>query len=121
MRATWFEIPVNDMARARQFYSNILEIKMGDEMQMGTASMCFFPWEDDEEGSTGSLIKQESYTPSYQGAMIYLSVKEIDPVIERIKAEGTNVINEKMSIGQFGFVAHFEDSEGNRVALHQAP
>jgi len=23
-----------------------------------------------------------------------------------------------MSIGEYGFIAHFQDSEGNRVALH---
>jgi predicted enzyme related to lactoylglutathione lyase len=28
------------------------------------------------------------------------------------------VLNGKQSIGAHGFVAHFEDTEGNRVALH---
>jgi len=28
------------------------------------------------------------------------------------------VLLPKMSIGEYGFIAHFQDSEGNRVALH---
>ena len=35
-----------------------------------------------------------------------------------VDAEGGKTFNEKMSIGEHGFVAHFEDSEGNCVALH---
>jgi hypothetical protein len=35
-------------------------------------------------------------------------------VVER----GGMVLNPKMNIGEYGFVGHFEDSEGNRVALH---
>jgi predicted enzyme related to lactoylglutathione lyase len=27
----------------------------------------------------------------------------------------------RMSIGAHGFIAHFEDTEGNRVAVHEAP
>ncbi len=27
----------------------------------------------------------------------------------------------RMGIGEHGFIAHFEDTEGNRVALHESP
>ncbi|MEP0987049.1 VOC family protein [Ekhidna sp.] len=119
MRSNWFELPVNDMDRAKKFYQSIFNIQMADNMEMGTSVMSFFPFEQDQEGATGTLIKQESYIPSHEGALVYFSVKEINDVIPRIEASGGKVINEKMSIGQHGFVAHFEDSEGNRVALHQ--
>ena len=39
--------------------------------------------------------------------------------LEKVKASGGKVIRGKTPIGQFGFVGHFEDTEGNRVALHQ--
>lgn len=119
MRANWFELPVTDMSRAKNFYQSIFNIKMGDSMDMGSASMCFFPFEADASGATGTLIKQESYIPSYQGALVYFSVEEINDVIPRIESNGGKIINPKTSIGEHGFVAHFEDSEGNRVALHQ--
>lgn len=119
MRATWFEIPVENMERAKQFYETIFGIHLADPMAFGNSSMCFFPSDANETGATGTLIQQESYTPSYQGALIYLSVREINEITPKIVSAGGKIINEKMSIGEHGFVAHFEDSEGNRVALHQ--
>ncbi len=119
MRANWFELPVNDMNRAKAFYESIFQINMGDDFAMGTSVMSFFPFETDAEGATGTLIQQETYIPSHEGALVYFSVKEIDDVLPRITSSGGKIINEKMSIGEHGFVAHFEDCEGNRVALHQ--
>lgn len=119
MRANWFELPVNDMDRAKKFYESIFEITMADNMEMGTSVMSFFPFITDQNGATGTLMKQESYVPSYQGALVYFSVQEITNVLPRIRNAGGKVLNEKTSIGEHGFVAHFEDSEGNRVALHQ--
>ncbi|WP_436515884.1 VOC family protein [Ekhidna sp. To15] len=119
MRANWFELPVNDMDRAKEFYVNIFDIQMADNMEIGNSIMSFFPFETDQSGATGTLIKQESYIPSHEGTMVYFSVTEINDVLPRITSAGGKVLNEKMSIGEHGFVAHFEDSEGNRVALHQ--
>ena len=121
MRANWFELPVHDMDRAKGFYANIFDIEMADPFDMNGSIMCFFPFDPDAEGATGTLIQHESYIPSHQGALVYFSVKEINEVIPRVAEAGGKVINEKMSIGEHGFVAHFEDTEGNRVALHQAP
>ena len=119
MKANWFEIPVTDMDRAVKFYSSIFNISMGEQTKMGGSVMCFFPNDAETQGATGTLIQHEAYTPSYQGSLVYLSVKEIDEVIPRIAPAGGKIINNKMSIGEHGFVGHFEDSEGNRVALHQ--
>ncbi|MEP1033413.1 VOC family protein [Ekhidna sp.] len=119
MRANWFELPVNDMDRAKKFYASIFDIQMADNMEMGNSVMSFFPFETDASGATGTLMKQESYIPSHEGALVYFSVDEINDVLPNITSAGGKILNEKMSIGEHGFVAHFEDCEGNRVALHQ--
>lgn len=113
----WFEIPVHDLDRATSFYENVFgyELELHD---MGPLQMAWFPMEDEGTGTTGTLIKSEAYTPSHEGSMVYFSVDDIDATLEKINENGGKTINEKMSIGEHGFVAHFEDSEGNRVALH---
>ena len=120
MRANWFEIPVLDMARAQKFYATIFDVEMGESFEMGESMMSFFPFVEDQDGATGTLIQHETYKPSHEGVMVYFSVREINDVLVRIPKANGKVINEKSSIGEHGFVAHFEDSEGNRVALHQA-
>lgn len=115
----WFEIPVNDMDRAKKFYEEVFQIDITLN-ELGNLTMGWFPFDHEKPGSTGTLIKAETYVPSYEGTMVYFSVGEINEVVPRIKPAGGKIINEKMSIGEHGFVAHFEDSEGNRVALHQS-
>ena len=49
-----------------------------------------------------------------------IPVKDIDATLPRVAKHGGKVLGPKKSIGQHGFVGHFEDSEGNRVALHSS-
>lgn len=116
----WFEIPVNDIAKAKTFYESILEIEL-TESEMGPKKMAWFPMEMGAAGSTGSLVEGDGYTPSHEGSLVYLHVDQIDPTLEKIDASGGKTLMPRMSIGQHGFIAHFEDCEGNRVALHESP
>ena len=113
----WFEIPVTDIDRAKKFYEQVLDIELSRN-DMGPMQMAWFPMEQGAEGATGTLIKSDGYTPSYDGSMVYFAVKDIEKTLSKVKQIGGKVVNPKTSIGEYGFVAHFEDSEGNRVALH---
>jgi hypothetical protein len=64
-----------------------------------------------------SLAKGDVYVPSKTGAILYFDVPAIDPVLERAVANGGKVLYPKKDIGEAGFVAEIEDSEGNRIAL----
>ncbi len=113
----WFEIPVTDLERAKKFYENILGIKL-DLNEMGPMQMAWFPMEQNAPGATGTLIKSEGYTPSHSGSLVYFSVPDIESTLSNIDSTGGKPLMPKTSIGDFGFIAHFEDCEGNRVALH---
>ena len=113
----WFEIPVKNIARATSFYEDVLQCKLSTQ-DFGNLKMAWFPSSRDAPGSTGSLVEQESYIPSHEGSMVYFTVDDIEISLSRVVASGGKILNPKKSIGEFGFVAHFEDSEGNRVALH---
>lgn len=113
----WFEIPAIDLDRAQSFYETVLDIEM-ERSEMGPLKMAWFPMQQDGDGATGTLVQNENYTPSYAGSMVYFSVESIEDTLGRVEAAGGKVLNPKTSIGEFGFTAHFEDSEGNRVALH---
>ena len=88
---------------------------------IGDSLMGFFPWEQGAPGSTGCLIKSEGYSPSQQGTLVYFTVPSIENTLGNIVNSGGKTILEKMNIGEHGFIAHFEDCEGNRVALHRLP
>ncbi len=113
----WFEIPVTDMARAKAFYEHVFAFEL-EEHEMGPALTAWFPMADDVVGSAGSLIKAEGYVPSLEGVLIYFTAPDIEAALTRVREKGGRVIVERTSIGEFGFVALIEDSEGNRIGLH---
>jgi predicted enzyme related to lactoylglutathione lyase len=113
----WFEIPVKDIERAGKFYEKVLGHQFTPE-QMDEFTMAFFPMAENVPGAAGTLIKGETYEPSHSGTVVYFSVDDIDEMLRRINANGGKTLLPKKSIGKYGFIAHFEDTEGNRLALH---
>ncbi len=124
--ATWFEIPVTDMPRAKQFYTNIMQTSFeDDEMKMPDGSPFLMAVFNHQQGSvSGMLVKGTEYQPSATGAVIYLNGgKELNTILERVKEQNGKVIVPKMPIedGAKGWFAQFLDSEGNRVGLYSPP
>ena len=113
----WFEIPVRDLDRARRFYETVFGLQLS-LTAMGPLEMAWFPMAPGAAGATGTLVKSEGYTPSHAGALVYFSVADIKGTLARIDANGGRTLMPKTGIGEHGFFAHFEDCEGNRVALH---
>ncbi len=113
-----FEIPVADLDRAIRFYESVLGTKLERRMVDGYA-MAFFPRADGLPGASGALAKGDVYVPSKSGAIVYFDVPDIDAALERARLIGSTVLYGKKDIGEAGYVAEVEDSEGNRLALSQ--
>ncbi|MEM9498198.1 MAG: VOC family protein [Pseudomonadota bacterium] len=114
-----FEIPVTDMDRAVAFYRQVLGFDLTRRSVDGY-EMAFFPRDDLQPGASGALVCGDVYRPSHDGTLIYFDVEDIDAVLQRATACGSQILYEKKHIGEAGFVAEFEDCEGNRIALTQA-
>lgn len=113
----WFEIAVDDMDRAQQFYEAVFQTKLEDS-QMPGMDMKMFPWNHDAPGAAGALVKSEHYQPSASGTVVYFGVENLDNELSRVEENGGKIIVPKMGIGEHGFIAQFTDTEGNRIALH---
>lgn len=111
----WFEIPVLDLARAKTFYENLLEVEL--EVQVTQHhEMALFPREAGD-GMAGTLIKGEWYWPSHQGSLIYLATTDVDEMLARAARHGARILQGKTRFGE-NFVGFFEDCEGNRIGLY---
>jgi predicted enzyme related to lactoylglutathione lyase len=114
---SWFEIPVSDLARATKFYESAFGVTL-ERKDMGPSKMAFFPMHHGGPGCGGSLLQEEGSEPSMSGTVVYIEVPRIADTLTRIEAAGGKTLVPQMKVGEFGSVAHFKDSEGNRVALH---
>jgi imidazolonepropionase-like amidohydrolase/predicted enzyme related to lactoylglutathione lyase len=113
---SWFEIPVTDMSRAKAFYEHALNVKL-QPLKIGPLDMAFFPARPGTPGAAGALMKGEAFQPSLKGVQIYFFTPDVDGTLERVQERGGQPVLPKTRIGMFGFIASFEDSEGNRVGL----
>ncbi len=113
----WFEIPVGDLKRAKAFYESASGLSL-TFMDMGDSQMEMFPGGPTDAGAAGALVVSEGYIPSHQGTVIYFATDDIVAFLGRVNAAGGKTLVEKLSIGEFGFIAQFEDCEGNRIGLH---
>jgi len=114
---SWFEIPVENIERARKFYEAIFDFKIVDLDVGGEIYPCF-P-NRDEDGFSGALVQNEVIKPGKSGPLVYLnSYGDMDLLLQKIAASGGTIIQQKKEVAPgFGFFAFFEDTEGNFLAL----
>ena len=112
----YFEIPVSDLERAIAFYEHVFECEL-ERTVIDGHPMALFPDAAGEGSITGALAHGESYVPSRDGARVYFAVDDIDAILARVRELGGEILYPKTAVGEWGFVAEFADSEGNRIAL----
>ncbi|MCE2993683.1 MAG: VOC family protein [Alphaproteobacteria bacterium] len=115
----YFEIPVTDMQRAKAFYEAVFEYDFVLENIHGN-EMAFLPFKEEATGITGALTKGETYKPSHDGSLIYLSVDDINKIISLTIKHGGKKLFPRTQANEYGFVAEIEDSEGNRIGLSES-
>ena len=114
----WFEIYVEDMNRAKNFYENILKVKLTKMSDAPVTEMWGFPSDTEGWGCSGSLVKMQGLKPSGVSTIIYFSSDDCATEESRVKEFGGKIDKPKFSIGQYGFISLVIDTEGNMIGLH---
>ncbi|MCF8255104.1 MAG: VOC family protein [Bacteroidia bacterium] len=114
----WVEIPALDFNRSKLFYETIFGSNMQTMEAMGMKS-AFFNFDMQNGGIGGCIITGAGYEPSEKGSLVYLNGGiDLQDVLSKVEAAGGKVVLPKTAIGGNGFMAHFIDTEGNKVGLH---
>jgi uncharacterized protein len=115
---SWFEIPVVDMKRAMAFYGKVLGIDLSEmPSPVPGRSMAAFPWKQDAPHASGALVHDQNSKPRPDGTIVYFQCDDVSEQLGRVEANGGKVVTPKVPIGEWGFIAHVMDSEGNRIGL----
>jgi uncharacterized protein len=116
-QVNWFEIAVSDMPRAKKFYEAVFSTTLTDLEMMGQ-DMAMFPGDPTGVNANGTLVKADDYTPSTTGTKIYFTCKDVNHEADLVAKNGGQIVVPKMSLGDFGYMALFIDTEGNMIGLH---
>jgi uncharacterized protein len=118
-----FEVPADNVDRARNFYEKIFHWHMTPLPEMNYTLVSTGPVDKDgrptEPGFVnGGIGKREAPL----GHPVYtIMVDDIDASLAEIAKHGGSTLQEKTPIGPMGFTAYFKDCEGNTVGLFQVP
>ena len=116
----WFEIYVQDMARAQKFYETVLGGKLeplGDPTDAGIQMMAF-PGDMEKYGANGALVKMDGAASGGNSSLVYFGCEDCAEEGSRVVSAGGRVEREKMSIGEYGSIVLAIDTEGNMFGLH---
>jgi predicted enzyme related to lactoylglutathione lyase len=115
----WFDLYVEDMARAVAFYEHVFEVQLetiGDPT--GETVVRGFPANMQTYGAAGALVKSPHNRPGVGGTMVYFSVDDCAIAEGRVLSANGTLVRSKFSIGEFGFVSLCLDTEGNMFGLN---
>ena len=116
-----FEVPFDDGERATTFYQEAFGWQINSMPQMQYSLVTTTPTDDSgnltEAGGIngGMLARQEPITTP----VITIGVADLDESLAKIEKLGGKVARGRQPVGDMGFAAYVQDTEGNVIGLWQ--
>jgi len=117
-----FEVPYDEADRAHTFYREAFGWQLQSMPDMGYTMATTTPADESgrpsEPGSIngGMLAKQGPIT----GPVIVIGVDDLDDAVARVEKLGGSVAIGRQPVGDMGFAAYVNDTEGNLIGLWQS-
>jgi uncharacterized protein len=120
-RIVHFEIPVDQVERAKKFYSEVFDWQIsgtpGKPYHMVNTTAVGTDYRPKEPGAINGGMLQRDET--IRSPVLVVEVAEIEAAAERVKAAGGKVVKEPTPVGDMGIVCYFKDPEGNLLGMWQ--
>jgi uncharacterized protein len=123
-RLIHFEIHVDDMGRAKQFYGDVFGWTFQDWSEF--AGMPYFgavTGSENELGINGALMQRQGPPPEQNqplnGYACTIGVEDYDAIEAKILANGGVVALPKYALPGMAWQGYYKDTEGNIFGIHQ--
>jgi uncharacterized protein len=117
----YFEIPADNVDRAKHFYNALLGWKVAPTKSMGDpAKMTAMQYQDVVTGDAkeGTLNMGGMYKRQMtEQIMNYVMVDDLDKVMAKVAKLGGKIVVPKMAIKGVGWTVIIQDTEGNALGL----
>jgi hypothetical protein len=121
----YFEVPTDDLERAKKFYGKVFGWKIEKAnmpgippdyqgVMTGKAKIEKGPGGEMSQLNSGGMMKR-----MYRGQPImnYVQIDSLDKTLELVKKNGGKQMGETMTIPSVGRIAFINDSEGNALGI----
>ena len=113
----WFEIYVDDMQRARAFYEAVFGVSL-THLKDAPVELWAFPMKEGQPGAAGALVRVPGFPTGRNSVLVYFNCDDCAVEAGKATKAGGRIEKDKFSIGNYGYVAHVVDTEGNMIGLH---
>jgi len=110
---THFEIPVNDIDKAKEFYSNLFDWEFNFIEEM---NYLMFTTESEDGNSRvgGGILKKQNESHTITN---YITVKSVDESAKKVEELDGKIVMPKSAVPGMGWFVQFIDMDGNLLAL----
>jgi len=120
-RVVHFEIPADDLDRAREFYRSAFGWTLTPVPDMDYTMVMTMPVDDqgrptEPGGINGGMFRRSAELGS---PVVTIDVADIDKALEVVESLGGATVTPRMQVGDMGWAAYFRDPEGNVLGLWQ--
>jgi hypothetical protein len=115
-RIVHFEISVDDLKRAADFYTKVFNWKFQTWGEGDQAYWLVTTGDSKEPGIDGGMMRRTEMFPPTTNIV---GVPSVDDYSQKIVKEGGTQIVPKSPIPGVGWVAYFKDTEGNIFGIYQ--
>jgi uncharacterized protein len=114
-----FELPADDLPRAKKFYKDVFDWTVEDVPEMDYVIVR--TTEVDEQrmpkkagAINGGMMKKDG---QISAPSITIAVQSIDDHLKKITEAGGTIVKGKTPVGNMGFIAYFKDPEGSVIGI----
>src|SRR5918997_5473038 len=106
-----FEIPADDVARAKEFYRSVFDWQLQDMPEMDYTIVQTTAVGEDQMPTApgainGGLMRRSQDTPS---PVLTIDVESIDQALKQVEASGGRIVRPRTEIPRVGAFAYFTD------------
>jgi predicted enzyme related to lactoylglutathione lyase len=115
-----FEIPADDVARAKGFYGSVFDWQLQDMPDMAYTVARTTEVDEQTQVPTspgainGGLVPRSADTPT---PVLTVDVESIDQALKQVEDAGGRVVRPRTEIPGMGAFAYVTDTEGNTLGL----
>jgi uncharacterized protein len=109
----WFEIPADDVERAKSFYGALFGWKI--EKFPGPMEYWHIDTDGGDDTPDGGLLRRQN--PQQQGITSYISVASVDESAAKVEKLGGKICIPKTAVPEMGYFVICRDPENNTFAL----
>lgn len=116
-----FEIPADDLDRAREFYRSAFAWDVTSMPDLDYTILTTTATDDQGQptepgGINGGMFRREQPLTS---PVVTIAVTDIDAALAQVEASGGTTVFGRQPVAEMGFTAYFRDTEGNLMGLWQ--